>query len=347
MQAGSEGGTPAIREVGVTPAVREIGSAGSGELGPKVGPEAAGLAKGLEATLGTPDIGIKKTAEANVPDIAPSPMGAPEVSPLNKPPGLEVPEPEAHALSGVEDVSVPAGKPETPDVNKPTGELKPPTETEALAQAQEASKVPGKLASDPEYIKIVGEHYYELKQKGGEINRAQIDQITKQSISEYYDKGAKAQVEKGLPDEIKKDPLYQQKLGEALTNAQDKGELLDANKLSQEAVSKYQQEKDLKAEEAAGSQGEQPTTDERLEDVAQRLSDLLKDNEAKLESAKVTISAKDLALLLKALAEGKEPDKKKKESMLMLLLKLLGALVVVTVTEAGNKAGQETTRQTR
>jgi len=150
-----------------------------------------------------------------------------------------------------------------------------------------------------------------------------------------------------LPDEVRKDPLFQQKLGEAMTNAQDKGEALDANKLSQEAFANYQRAKDLQAEEAAGPQAEQMTTDESLEDVAQRLSDLLKDNEAKLESAKVTISAKDLALLLKALAEGKEPNQKKKESMLMLLLKLLGALVLVTATEAGEKIGEETTRQTR
>lgn len=328
MQAGSEG---AVAEVGgaAVPAP-EIGGAGIGELG---SPEAAGLAKGLETTLGTPEIGIQKIAEVSTPDVAQAPIGTPEVP-------ESASEPIAPPITGVEE-------PEALDANKPTREQKPPTETEIQAPTQEAPKVPAKLASDPEYIKIVGEHYYELKQKGGEINRAQIDQITEKSLSEYYDKGAKTQVEKGLPDEVKKDPLYQQKLGEAMTNAQDKGEALDANKLSQEALSRYQQEKDLQAEEAVGPQAEQMTTDQSLEDVAQRLNVLLENNREKLDSATVTVSAKDLALLLQALAEAKEPNQKKKESMLMLLLKLLGALVLVTATGAGEKIGQETTRQTR
>jgi len=208
-------------------------------------------------------------------------------------------------------------------------------ETEAQVPTQEVPKVPGKFASDPEYIRIVGEHYHEVKQQGGEINRAKIAEITEQSISEYYDNWAKDQVEKGLPEETKSDPLYQQKLGEVVTNAQDRGEPLDANKLSQEALSTYQQEKDLQAEKAAEPQAEQLTTDQRLEDVAQRLSALLENNREKLDSATVNVSAKDLALLLKALAEAKEPNQKKKENKLMLLLKLLGLLGLAAVAEAG------------
>ena len=221
MQAGAEGGTPAIGEVGAMPTAPEIGGAGIGELGPNVGADVANLAKGLEATLGKPDIGIQKIAEVGAHDVAQSPMGAAEVSPLSKPPGLEVPEPEVAVLTGVESGVDPAAKTEALDENKLTKELKAPTETEAQVPTQEVPKVPGKFASDPEYIKIVGEHYHELKQQGGEINQAKIAQITEQSMSEYYGKWAKDQVEKGLPEETKSDPLYQQKLGEVVTNAHD------------------------------------------------------------------------------------------------------------------------------
>ena len=47
----------------------------------------------------------------------------------------------------------------------------------------------------------------------------------------------------------------------------------------------------------------------------------------------VTVSAADLATLLKALAEAKEPNQKKKETKLQLVLKLLGMLVLSGVME--------------
>lgn len=210
----------------------------------------------------------------------------------------------------------------------------PETETQTPL---EAPKVPAKLASDPEYVRLVGENYVKAKQQGGEINRAKIDQITNSSLSEYYNNKAKAELEKGLSPKVKDGKLYEAKMGEAVNGAIARGEALDPKKLSQEALAKYQQEEDLQTEKAAEPQAEQKTTDQKLEDVAQRLGALLENNGEKLESATVNVPAKDLASLLKALAEAKEPNPKKKETKLMLLLKLLGLLTITAVTETGKQ----------
>ena len=88
------------------------------------------------------------------------------------------------------------------------------TDTETQAREVKVPKVPRKLAGDPEYIRILGERYSEVKRQGTQISKEQISQITESSLSEYYNNQAKTQIEKGLPEEIKKDPLYHQKLGE-------------------------------------------------------------------------------------------------------------------------------------
>lgn len=120
-----------------------------------------------------------------------------------------------------------------------------------------------------------------------------------------------------------------------MTKAQSNDETLDGKKLSQEALAKYQREKDLQDEEPAENKTEQLTTDEQLQEIQQRIGAILENNGERLESAMVTVSAKDLALLLKALAETKEPNPKKKESKLMMLVKLLGVLVLSGVMETG------------
>lgn len=204
-------------------------------------------------------------------------------------------------------------------------------EAEAKLPA-ESPTIPEKVANDPEYKKTWGDLYEQSRAGGKEVDLSAVD---KQALSDYYNKSAKTQLENGLPQEITNDPLYQQKLGEAMTKAQGNGELLDGKKLSQEALAKYQQEKDLQGEKPAENKTEQLTTDEQLQEIQQRIGAILENNGEKLESAMVTVSAKDLALLLKALAEAKEPNPKKKESKLMMLVKLLGVLVLSGVMETG------------
>ena len=217
---------------------------------------------------------------------------------------------------------------ENADGNKEMGEKLP---------AGESPIIPGKVANDPEFQKTLGGLYAQAGKEGEEIDAATIDKINEQALSDYYNESAKAQLEKGLPEEIKNDPLYNQKLGEATAKAQENGESLDGNKLSQEALANYKKEKDLQGEKTAESKTEQLTTDQQLEKVQQRIAAILEHNKDKLETAMVTVSAKDLVLLLKALSEAKEPDQKKKESKFMLLLKLLGVLVLSGITETGRE----------
>ncbi|MDP2672179.1 MAG: hypothetical protein Q8O68_01575 [Candidatus Daviesbacteria bacterium] len=247
--------------------------------------------------------------------------------------------------------TVTSEKPPTPDTSSETNpsqdsptqpDNETPQTTEDTTKANEAEvklpaespTIPERVANDPEYKKTWGDLYEQSRAGGKEVNLSAVD---RQALSEYYDKSAKAQLENGLPQEIANDPLYQQKLGESMTRAQNNGEPLDGKKLSQEALAKYQQEKDLKGKKVAENKAEQPTTDEQLQEVQQRIGAILENNKDNLESAMVNISAKDLVLLLKALAETKEPDPKKKENKLMLILKLLGAIILSGITETARE----------
>lgn len=233
-----------------------------------------------------------------------------------------------------------------------TGEQKQKltSEAEAHAPTQEVPKIPERVANDPVFRQTYGELFAKEVQ-GGEADAAKIDaKITPQAVSEYYDTWAKTQIEKGLPEAIKNDPLYQQELGKALTTAQEKGEPLDSNKLSQEALAKYQQEKDLQAEKALEPGVEQiKTTEQRLRDLEDRMSVLEKVGQ-RTELDQLTLSMRDILPAIKVLLEAeqkREQDPKKKESLLNLLLKIVGLLAAAALVEGGKQAEQEVTRQTR
>ena len=113
-------------------------------------------------------------------------------------------------------------------------------------------EIPGKLTNDPDFKRTWGDLYSDAKKQHKDINISEIDQ---QALSKYYDKWARSQVEKGLPPEIKENPLYLQKLGQEVIGAADKGETLDTVKLSAKALIEYQRAKDLRAEKS-GEQGE-------------------------------------------------------------------------------------------
>jgi hypothetical protein len=149
--------------------------------------------------------------------------------------------------------------------------------------------------------------------------------------------GTEVQPEKDLQS----DPLYQKSLGEVTNSAISKGEPLDGKKLQEEALARYQQEK---AKEPTEDNTEQQTVDKKMEEAVKRIGTLLENNRENLESAMVTVSAADLVLLLKLIAEAKEPNPKKKETKLMLILKLLGVLVLSGVMETGKTVVPPTTQ---
>lgn len=231
------------------------------------------------------------------------------------------------------------GQAEDPDAQAVAGAEQNPTPEAEAQTPQEAPKVPANLVNNPDYMKIVVNRYRQAeeqaKQRGGEIDRATINQVTKDSLSEYYNNSAKKDLEKGIKPDVN-DKLYKEKMGEAVDEAIARGEELDPKKLSQEALARYKQEKDLQAEKPAEPQAEQKTTDQGMQEIQQKLSQLLENNGEQLKGT-VSVQAKDLASLLKALAEAKEPDPKKNENKLLLLLKLMGLLVVSAVTETGKQ----------
>ena len=139
---------------------------------------------------------------------------------------------------------------------------------------------------------------------------------------------AEMQVEKDLQN----DPLYQKVLGKVTSETIASNKPLDGKELQEKALEKYQLEK---AKESTEDKTEQSTVDKSLQEAEQRLSALLENNKENLESTMVTVSAADLAMLLKAAAETKEPDPKKKETKLALILKLLGVLVLSGAIETG------------
>lgn len=89
---GLGGGIGNVERLGIAPPSLEIPHgierAGAGIDEIKISPEAA-LAGGLEATLGTPDIGIQRAAGVEVSDIVPPPIGALDKSPLDTSGGTE------------------------------------------------------------------------------------------------------------------------------------------------------------------------------------------------------------------------------------------------------------------
>jgi hypothetical protein len=203
-------------------------------------------------------------------------------------------------------------------------------ETENTPSAKESTEIPEKVVNSTEFKRAWGDAYEKAKASGNEIDYNALDQ---QALSNYYENSAKSQLEKGLPESTVNDPLYQQKLGEAMTRAQKNGEPLDASKLSQEALVKFQKEKDLQTEEVADSKTEKLTTDQQLQEAEQKIAAIFENNGEKLESVMVSVSAKDLALLLKGTLPEKEASPKKKENLLSLILKIIGIMAASLISD--------------
>ncbi len=139
--------------------------------------------------------------------------------------------------------------------------------------------------------------------------------------------------EQGISDEIKKDPLYQQKLGEAMLQAQKNGEPLDPQKLSQEALANYKSEKEAPKPEDTAS------IEVRLNKLQDELSVIkLENGLLKTELANLNTTIKEILPAIKALledAQAKETEPKKKETLAQLLIKILGMIAASTIMEAG------------
>jgi len=216
--------------------------------------------------------------------------------------------------------------------------------TENLDAAKEAETklptksptIPDKATSDPEYKKTWEDLYAQAGVGGKEVDIAAID---KQALSSYYDKFAKTQLELGLPQEIARDPLYSQKLGEAMTEAKNKGEPLDGNKLSQEALARYQREKDLQDEKKAEEpQVEKPSESEaRLKSLEDKIGKLSAENaELKQNMTELTSAMRKILPMILTLVQAeqaREQDPKKKEGLMKTLLTLVAVMALSVFTE--------------
>jgi hypothetical protein len=195
--------------------------------------------------------------------------------------------------------------------------------TEAAAPTAEAPKVPGKVAENPDFKERWGELYAKAKQEGGEIDVAKIDQ---QALDKYYDSFATVQMEKGLPDEIGNDPLFQKELGKATMNTLKRGEVLDQDKLTKEALAKYQREKDLQEEQGVVEKSQLTSEQQRIQQLETEITQL----NTSLGEMKAYLGE-----LTKYLAD-REQDPERKKSLLALLMKIAAVVLVgAGIDEAG------------
>lgn len=209
-------------------------------------------------------------------------------------------------------------------------EQKQTPETEAQTP-QEAPKIPEKLANDPEYEKAFGKYYAEALQKG-EVTDANLKQIKEKAVSEYYSNSAKKDLENGIKSDVN-DKLYKEKLGEATNEAISRGETLDPKRLSQEALAKYRQAKDLQDEKQAEPQAEQNQQLERqIRDLATRNAELTSSLEKTNQRlAELTNLTQEIVKYLK------EEDEKNKKNLLRIILEIAAVVAVSTVAETGKQ----------
>ncbi len=141
------------------------------------------------------------------------------------------------------------------------------------------------------------------------------------------------QADSGISEETRNDPDFQQKLEEERAIAQETGEPVGESELSQRALDKFNQDKQVEQSQLTPEQ-------QKINQLEQKLNGLVAEN-AELKANMAQISAaltemKDvLDTIVKEMAE-KEQDPKKKESLLMLLAKI-SAIVVLGVAVEGGK----------
>ncbi|MCL4353738.1 hypothetical protein M1615_04760 [Patescibacteria group bacterium] len=129
----------------------------------------------------------------------------------------------------------------------------------------------------------------------------------------------------GLPDEIANDPLFNQKYGEAVQEAERTGQPIDLKALKTEALAGFQKDKDQEAEAAAGEAAAQAPAE---------LAKALKGSELLMQNPEM---AKVVGLLTAVLeqqlkSQGKpeqeiQQNLKGKENLLMLFLAILMMMV--------------------
>ncbi|MCL4419005.1 hypothetical protein M1146_02765 [Patescibacteria group bacterium] len=138
----------------------------------------------------------------------------------------------------------------------------------------------------------------------------------------------------GIPEEVRNDPRFQEMLDRERSAAQERGEPIDEQKLSQDALVKYNQDKQ-------GEQQQLTPEQQRIQQLEEEINRLTTETaELRANMAQINESLGQmrdvLANLTQAMAE-KEQDPKKKENLLMLLAKIAGIVVASSVIQAGQE----------
>ncbi|MCL5114098.1 MAG: hypothetical protein M1372_02975, partial [Patescibacteria group bacterium] len=138
----------------------------------------------------------------------------------------------------------------------------------------------------------------------------------------------------GIPEEVRNDPRFQEMLDRERSAAQERGEPIDEQKLSQDALTKYNQDKQ-------GEQQQLTPEQQRIQQLEEEINRLTTETaELRANMAQINESLGQmrdvLANLTQAMAE-KEQDPKKKENLLMLLAKIAGIVVASSVIQAGQE----------
>lgn len=141
-------------------------------------------------------------------------------------------------------------------------------------------------------------------------------------------------VDSGISEDIKNDPLFQQKLEEERTAAQGRGEEIDEEKLSTEALAKYNLDKNNQAEQSqlTPEQQKMQLLEAKIINLTSENTEL-RNNIVQINEA--LIQMKDILEKLTKEIIDKEQDPKKKVSLLALLIKIMGIIVLSSVMEAG------------
>lgn len=160
---------------------------------------------------------------------------------------------------------------------------------------------------------IYGEELQKIKGTDTVSEDANVDAAGTADVGSPVVQSEQAAVDtgSGISEEIKNDPDFQQKLEEEREGAHAAGEPVDENQLSQRALDKFNQGKQV--------EGQQLTPEQQQ---------ILQLNKAVTELKEMVES------LTNELIE-KEQDPKKKESLLMLLAKIAAIVVVGSVVEGG------------
>lgn len=139
-----------------------------------------------------------------------------------------------------------------------------------------------------------------------------------------------ADVSAYVKGEVAQDPLFKQKMGEVMLEAEEKGITLDPKEVRSEAFERYMEEKNL-GEAKLSLEDKIVTVEEQFANILQENSDLKKElgefkSLVKQQSETMSTMAQALLELAKKLHE-KEEDEESKMSLLEILIKLVGMLM--------------------